>query len=80
KIRCEMQSPDVLAKMVAESGAMDKKYAEGVVEFMRQVSDGRMGYIGTVRDDGPCVTGRSSTTLRQWAAENRESLLRASGG
>jgi uncharacterized protein YbjT (DUF2867 family) len=79
KIRVEMQSPDVLAKILA-SGAMEKKYAEGAVEFTRQVSDGRMGYIGTVRDDGPYVTGRPSTTLRQWATENRESLLRASGG
>jgi uncharacterized protein YbjT (DUF2867 family) len=80
KISVEMQPPDVLAKFVAESGAMEKKYAEGVVEFMRQISDGRMGYIGTVRDDGPFVTGRASITLRQWATENRESLLRASGG
>ena len=80
KIGCDMQSPDVLAKMVAEIGAMEKKYAEGAVEFTRQVSDGRMGYIGTVRDDGPYVTGRPSTTLREWAAENRESLLRAVSG
>ena len=80
KIRCEMQSPDVLAKMLVESGAMEKKYAEGAVEFVRQVGDGRMGYIGTVRDDGPFVTGRASTTLRQWATQNRESLLRAASG
>ena len=80
KIVCEMHSPDVLAQMVAESGAMEMKYAEGAVEFTRQVSDGRMGYIGTVRDDGPFVTGRPSTTLREWAAENRESLLRAVSG
>jgi NAD(P)H dehydrogenase (quinone) len=77
KIRVDIQSPDVLARMVAEIGAMEKKYAEGAVEFMRQVSDGRMGYIGTVRDDGPFVTGRPSTTLREWAEENREPLLRA---
>jgi hypothetical protein len=79
KIHCEMHSPDVLAKIVAETGAMEKNYAEGAVEFMRQVSDGRMGYIGTVRDDGPFVTGRPSTTLRQWTIENREAMLRASG-
>ena len=64
KISCEMQSPDVLAKLLVESGAMEKKYAEAAVEFLRQVSDGRMGYIGTVRDDGPFVIGRASTTLR----------------
>ena len=80
KIRCEMQSPEVLAKIFAESGAMEKKYAEGAIEFMRQVGDGRMGYIGTVRDDGPYVTGRPSTTLREWAGENRETLLRAVSG
>jgi NAD(P)H dehydrogenase (quinone) len=80
KIRCEMQSPEVLAKIFAESGAMEKKYGEGAIEFLRQVSDGRMGYIGTVRDDGPYVTGRPSTTLREWAGENRESLLRAVRG
>jgi NAD(P)H dehydrogenase (quinone) len=80
KISCEMQSPDVLAKMFAEIGAMEKKYAEGAVEFVRQVSDGRMGDIGTVRDDGAFVTGRASTTLREWATENRESLLRAVSG
>ena len=80
KIRVDIQSPDVLAKMLAEIGAMEIKYAEGAVEFMRQVSDGRMGYIGTVRDDGPFVTGRPSTTLREWARENREPLLRAVSG
>lgn len=80
KIGCEMQSPEVLAKMLAESGALEQKYAEAVVEFTRQVSDGRMGYIGTVRDDGPYVTGRPSTTLREWAEENRGSLLRAVSG
>jgi NAD(P)H dehydrogenase (quinone) len=80
KIRCEMQSPEVLAKIFAESGAMEKKYGEGAIEFLRQVSDGRMGYIGTVRDDGPYVTGRPSTTLREWAGENRESLLQAVRG
>jgi hypothetical protein len=77
KIRLDIQSPDVLAKMVAEIGAIEKKYAEGAVEFMRQVSDGRMGYIGTVRDDGPFVSGRPSKTLRVWAEENREPVLRA---
>ena len=80
KIVCEMQSPDVLRRWSQKAGRWKMKYAEGAVEFTRQVSDGRMGYIGTVRDDGPFVTGRPSTTLREWAAENRESLLRAVSG
>ena len=80
KIRVDIQSPDVLAKMLAQIEAMEKKYGEGAVEFVRQVSDGRMGYIGTVRDDGPFLTGRPSTTLREWAKENREPLLRTVSG
>ena len=80
QIHCEMQSPDVLARMLADSGAMEPKYGAGAVDFMRQVTDGRMGYIGTVRDDGPFVTGRPSMTLREWATENRESLSKAASG
>jgi uncharacterized protein YbjT (DUF2867 family) len=79
KMRCEIQSPDALAKIIGQ-GAMEEKYAEAAVEFARQVNDGRMGYIGTVRDDAPFVIGRPSTTLRGWAAENRESLLRVVSG
>ena len=51
-----------------------------VVEFMWQIIDGRMGYIGTVRDDVPFVTGRPSTSFRQWATDNRETLLRLAKG
>ena len=57
--------------------AIERWYAEGVVEFMRQVMDARMGYIGTIRDDVPFVTGRPSTGFRQWAMEKREALLKA---
>ena len=46
ELRAELRSPDDLAKLLDETGAMEKKYAEGAVEFMRQVADGRMGYIG----------------------------------
>ena len=44
------------------------------VEFTRQVIDGRMGYIGTVRDDVESVTRRPSVSLRQWASQNRDRL------
>ena len=45
------------------------------MEFTRQVLDGRMGYIGTVRDDVEFVTGCPSTGLREWALENRDAML-----
>jgi len=78
EVRCDLKQPDDLKAMLA-SGTMpvEPNYAEGAVEFMRQVMDGRMGYIGTVRDDVPFVTGRASTTFRQWAEENRAVLLKA---
>ncbi len=49
-------------------------YANGGVEVMRQVVDGRMGYIGSVRDDVPHVTGQHALTLKQWILEYREEL------
>ena len=77
EVRCDLKQPDDLKALLA-SGTMtvEPNYAEGAVEFMRQVMDGRMGYIATVRDDAPFVTGRASTTFRQWATENRDTLLR----
>ena len=80
-IRCDVSGPDDLEAMLANpQSPMEPNYGAAVVEFMRQVIDGRMGYIGTVRDDVPFITGRPSTTLRQWAIENREALLRSSNG
>jgi NAD(P)H dehydrogenase (quinone) len=33
-----------------------------------------MGYIGSVRDDVPHVTGQPAQTLKQWAIEHRDQL------
>lgn len=75
-VRCEVREPDDFKAMFTRGAVpVESWYAEGAVEFARQVLDGRMGYIGTVRDDVPFVTGRPSTTLRQWAELNRERLL-----
>ncbi len=76
EVRCEVREPDDFKAMFTQGAVpVESWYAAGAVEFARQVLDGRMGYIGTVRDDVPFVTGRPSTTLRQWAELNRERLL-----
>jgi uncharacterized protein YbjT (DUF2867 family) len=81
EIRCDLKGPDDFRAFFMSSRIpVESWYAEGVVEFMRQVMDGRLGYIGTMRDDGPFVTGRPSTGFRQWAAENRDALLKAASG
>jgi NAD(P)H dehydrogenase (quinone) len=54
EIRCDLKGPDdIRAFFMSSRIPVESWYAEGVVEFMRQVMDGRLGYIGTVRDDGP---------------------------
>jgi NAD(P)H dehydrogenase (quinone) len=71
EIRCHIRGPeDFLGSIADRSITVESWYAEAGVEFNRQVLDGRMGYIGTVRDDVEFVTGRPSTSLRAWALEN----------
>jgi uncharacterized protein YbjT (DUF2867 family) len=78
-IRCEIKGPDEFQATMSASGdyPVEPWYAAGTLEFLRQMIDGRMGYFGTVRDDGPFVVGRPSMTLRQWAEENRDLLLKS---
>jgi NAD(P)H dehydrogenase (quinone) len=71
-IRCDVKGPEDFAAAI-EDGTIttEKWYAEAGIDFTGQVIDGRMGYIGTVRDDVQFVTGRRSTTLRTWAYDYR---------
>jgi NAD(P)H dehydrogenase (quinone) len=75
EIRCEVRGPEEFKASIANgSTTVESWYADAGVEFTRQVIDGRMGYIGTVRDDVQFVTGRPSISLREWAIENRDRL------
>ena len=77
---CNMLGPDELKEVLTSTTAINVEswYAEGGVEFMRQIVDGRMGYIGSVQDDVPHVTGRPALTLKQWATDHRDELIAAS--
>lgn len=76
KIRCDYKQPDDLRELLMSGDIpVEPNYAEAGVEFMRQVMDGRMGYIGSVRDDVQFVTGKPSTSFKQWAIENHKHLL-----
>lgn len=71
EIQCTVRGPEeFLASFASRGLTVESWYAEAGVEFTKQVIDGRMGYIGTVRDDVEFVTGRPSTSLRAWALEN----------
>ena len=76
EIRCDVR-PAAEFEALFQSGALQVEswYAKGAVDFCVQVEDGRMGYIGSVRDEIPHLLGRPATTLRAWAAENRTRLL-----
>jgi NAD(P)H dehydrogenase (quinone) len=74
-IKGEVRShEDFKAVFTSGSVSVENWYAEGAIEFTKQVSNGEMGYIGTIRNDTPFITGNPATTLRQWAAFNREQL------
>jgi uncharacterized protein YbjT (DUF2867 family) len=75
EIRCDVRGPEDFKASIADGNTtVEPWYADAGVEFTRQVIDGRMGYIGTVRDDVEFVTGRPSISLREWATENRDRL------
>lgn len=77
-VHCNVIADDqVAAALVAPLSQMEANYAAGAVDFMQQVRDGRMGYIGSVRDDVPLVTGQPALTMREWLTENRAPLLAA---
>ena len=55
-------------------------YSKGGFEFFRYVEDGRMAYVGTVRDDTKKILGREPLLLREWAKVHANELLEIAGG
>lgn len=50
-------------------------YARSSFELLTQFSDGRMGYMGTVKDDVPYLLGRPAISVRAWAEMHKAQLL-----
>jgi NAD(P)H dehydrogenase (quinone) len=77
-IKCDIQGADDFKALFQSSNIqVESWYAEGGVEFMRQVIDGRMGNISSVRDDVPYILGRPALTVRVWASQHRDELIAA---
>jgi NAD(P)H dehydrogenase (quinone) len=55
--------------------AFEPAYAKGGFELFRQVEDGRMAYIGSVRDDTKKLLGREPLSLNGWAKLHADELL-----
>jgi NAD(P)H dehydrogenase (quinone) len=76
KIICHVRHPtDMEALFKAGGLKVEDWYAKSSIEFCTQLSDGRLGYFGTVRDDMPYILGRSGTTFREWAETHKAELL-----
>lgn len=76
-ITCDVRHPrDVEAVIKSGTRGIEDWYARSSIEFCTQLSDGRMGYIGTVRDDVPYLLGRPATSFRDWAKMHRAELLK----
>ncbi|NJO44125.1 MAG: NmrA family NAD(P)-binding protein [Cyanobacteria bacterium CRU_2_1] len=76
EIHCDYKQPEDLGALLMSGDIpVEPNYAEASVEFMQQVMDGRMGYIGSVRDDVQFVAGKPSTSFEKWAIENRDRLM-----
>ena len=63
-----------------QPGSMfEPAYSKGGFEFFRYVEDGRMAYVGTVRDDTKKILGREPLLLREWAKVHANELLEFAG-
>jgi NAD(P)H dehydrogenase (quinone) len=64
---------------VQPDSAFEPAYAKGGFELFEQVEDGRMAYIGSVRDDTKKLLGREPLLLRDWVKLHANELLQAAG-
>src|SRR5882724_2730639 len=63
-----------------QPGSMfEPAYSKGGFEFFRYVEDGRMAYVGTVRDDTKRILGREPLLLTEWAKIHANELLEIAG-
>jgi|SRR5579885_133314 uncharacterized protein YbjT (DUF2867 family) len=55
-------------------------YFFSVAESCQQIEDGRMSYIGNVRDDVPVLLNRNGLTVRKWADIHKAELIKLATG
>lgn len=75
-IRCNMLgAADLEALFKSGTVEVEDWYARSGFELLTQFEDGRMGYMGTVKDDVPYLLGRPAIGIRAWAEMHKEQLL-----
>ncbi|WP_373740755.1 hypothetical protein [Neisseria sp.] len=61
---------DFRAMIEAPDFPVERWYAKANIDFVEQVLDGRMAYMGTVRNDIPYILGRPAKTVREHLLEH----------
>jgi NAD(P)H dehydrogenase (quinone) len=80
KFTAEVRDAESFLKELAQPGStFEPAYAKGGNELFRQVEDGRMAFIGSVRDDTKKLLGREPILLRDWAKLYADELLAIAG-
>ncbi len=75
-IRCNVLDPSEMEALFKKGTVeVEDWYARSSLELLTQVADGRMGYMGTVKDDVPYLLGRPATGVRAWTEMHKAQLL-----
>ncbi|MEG4276395.1 NmrA family NAD(P)-binding protein [Microcoleus sp. MON1_C1] len=76
EIRCNVLGASEMEALFKQGTVeVEDWYARSSFELLTQFADGRMGYMGTVKDDVPFLLGRPATSVRDWARANKAQLL-----
>lgn len=79
-IKAAIKTDEDFKKALDSYKFMEAWYGDGLRVFFREVRNGGMGYIGSVRDDVPFVTGKRATTFREYIQDNKQKLLASMNG
>lgn len=75
-IHCNVLEPSEMeAHFKQGTVEVEDWYARSSFELLTQFADGRMGYMGTVKNDVPYLLGRPAIGVRAWAEMHKAQLL-----
>jgi len=75
-ISCDVLNASEMEALFKEGTVeVEDWYARSSFELLTQFADGRMGYMGTVKDDVPFLLGRPAVGVRAWAEMHKAQLL-----
>jgi NAD(P)H dehydrogenase (quinone) len=80
KFTAAVRNAESFQNDAAQPGSIfEPAYAKGGLEFFRYVEDGRMAFVGSVKDDTKKILGREPLLLREWAKLHANELLEIAG-